>query len=254
MVAATPARVSGNNRAGDRHMRLGAAFCALFLTLLFAPGPRATAAAVSATTVQVGGVSAALLTSGHSRGAIILLAGLDGYIGVGSDGAISRPDNQLVRTRENYAARGFAVLVPDCCVDLAAAVMYMRKYGRVTVVGTSRGTLRAASGIAAGARPDRLVLTSGFLSDASGSENVMQILGSPDALPPTLVVHHRHDECSRTSPMGVKPFADWAGRKVRIVWLDGGISEGDSCRAWAHHGFNGLDGQVVSTVVGFAAR
>jgi hypothetical protein len=236
-------------------MAMRGALCGLVLALLFAPGLNATAAGVSATTVQVGGVSAALLAPVRPHGAIILLAGAVGYIGVGADGAISRPDNQLVRTRKNYAARGFAVLVPDCCVDLAAAVMYMRKYGRVTVVGTSRGTLRAASGLAAGARPDRLVLTSGFLSDASGSsENVMRILGSPAALPPTLVVHHRHDECDRTSPIGVKPFADWGGRKVRVVWLDGGASEGDPYQAWAHHGFNGIDGQVVGVVAGFAAR
>ena len=90
----------------------------------------ATAAEVSASTVQVGGVSAALLRSAHPRGAIILLAGGDGYIGVGADGAIAREGNQLVRTRMAYAARGFAVLVPDCCVDLTAAVAYMGQYGR----------------------------------------------------------------------------------------------------------------------------
>ena len=49
-----------------------------------------------------------------------------GNIGVGADGAIARHGNQLVRTRAAYAARGFAVLVPDCCVDVAAAVQYMQ--------------------------------------------------------------------------------------------------------------------------------
>ncbi len=187
--------------------------------------------------------------------ALVLLAGGDGNIGVGADGSIARQGNQLVRTREAYAARGFAVLVPDCCVDVAAAVQYMEQYGHVTVVGTSRGTQRAARGIAAGARPARLVLTSGFLSDASGDgDNGIRIVGSPDALPPTLVVHHRHDECSKTSPEGIKPFADWAGGRARVVWLDGGESEGDPCEAFAHHGFNGLDGQVVSVVSGFARR
>ncbi|THD42533.1 MAG: alpha/beta hydrolase [Bradyrhizobium sp.] len=215
----------------------------------------AFAAEVSASTVQVGGANVALLTPAHPRGGIVLLAGGDGVIGVGPDGSIARQGNQLVRTREAYAARGFAVLVPDCCVDVAAAVQFMEKFGRVTLVGTSRGTQRAARGIAAGARPSRLVLTSGFLSDASGdSDNVMRIVGSPDALPPTLIVHHRHDECRKTSPDGVKPFADWAGGKARVVWLDGGTSEGDPCEAFAHHGFNGIDGQVVSVVSGFAAR
>jgi hypothetical protein len=176
-------------------------------------------------------------------------------IGVGSDGSIQREGNQLVRTREAYARRGFAVLVPEGNVDVAAAVQMMTQYGKVTLVGTSRGTLRAASGIAAGARPNRLVLTSGFLTDDSGSsENVARILGSPAALPPTLVVHHRHDECDKTSPAGVAPFIAWAQGKARVTWLDGGVSEGNPCEAFAHHGFNGIDGSVVAAVSGFAAR
>ena len=221
------------------------------------PGDRRAEAAggIEQTTVSVGGVNAALLTPPHPHGALVLLAGGDGNIGVGADGAIAREGNQLVRTRMAYAARGFAVLVPDCCVNVAAAVDYMGKFGKVTLVGASRGTQRAARGLAAGARPARLVLTSGFLSDASGDpDNVIAILGSPAALPPTLIVHHRHDECGKTSPEGVPPFLAWAGGRARVVWLDGGASEGNLCDAWAHHGFNGVDAQVVGVVSGFAAR
>jgi hypothetical protein len=217
--------------------------------------PAEAAGGIEQSTVSVGGVEAALLLPPHPRGALVLLAGGNGYIGVGPDGSIAHPGNQLVRTREAYAARGFAVLVPDCCVDVAAAVDYMGKYGKVTLVGTSRGTQRAAHGIAAGARPARLVLTSGFLSDASGDpDNVIAIVGSPAALPPTLIVHHRHDECGKTSPQGVAPFIAWAGGRARIVWLDGGVNEGDACEARAYHGFNGVDGEVVGVVSAFAAR
>ena len=214
-----------------------------------------SAAKIEASTVAVGGVSAALLKGVHPHGSIILLAGGDGQIGVGSDGSISNEGNQLVRTRRAYAARGFAVLVPDCCVDVAAAVEYMRQFGHVTLVGTSRGTQRAAHGIAAGARPDRLVLTSGFLSDESGDhDNAVNTLGSPAALPSTLIVHHKQDGCRLTRPEGVKPFLDWAKGKARAVWLDGGADEGNPCEAFAHHGFNGLDARVVAVVAAFAAR
>lgn len=211
---------------------------------------------ISQTTVNVGGVSAVLLKNAHPKGAIILLAGGDGRIGVGENGAIARPGNQLVRTRGAYAQRGFAVLVPDCCVNVAAAVDYMRAYGHVTLAGTSRGTQRAAHGIAAGARPDRLVLTSGFLSDASGDrDNVIATLGSPDRLPATLIVHHRQDACPVTRPDGVKPFLDWSQGKAHVIWLDGGSVAGNNpCEAFAHHGFYGLDSAVVSAVSGFAAR
>ena len=228
---------------------------AVVLAMMLAPIGTALGAEISVSGISVGGVNAALLMPAKPHGAIILLAGGDGQIGVGSDGSIAKQGNQLVRTRKAYAARGFAVLVPEGDVNVAAAVKVMSKYGPVTLVGTSRGTQRAARGIAAGARPARLVLTSGFLSDASGnSDNVMAILGSPAALPPTLIVHHRHDECKFTAPAGVAPFLAWAKGKARVTWLDGGVSSGNPCEARAHHGFNGIDAAVVSAVASFAAR
>ena len=202
-----------------------------------------------------GGLAVARQTARqHYSTGRILLAGGSGSLGISADGGISQGSgNQLVRTREAYAARGFAVLVPDSGFDLAALVEYMAKIKRpVAVVGTSRGTQRAARGLAAGARPDRLVLTSGFLSNESGdSDNVMNILGSPDALPPTLVVHHHEDGCSKTAPAGVAPFIAWAHGKARVTWLNGGTADGDVCQAQSHHGFAGIDGQVVSVVSGF---
>jgi hypothetical protein len=204
--------------------------------------------------VQAGGVNAVLIRPKAPRASVILLAGGDGALGITGAGEITRGmGNQLVRTRQAYAARGLAVLVPDAGYNLAALVAYMAAIKRpVAVVGTSRGTQRAARGIAAGARPDRLVLTSGFLSDASGDpDNVVAILGSPAALPQTLIVHHRQDGCSKTQPAGVDPFLAWARGKARAVWLSGGSDSGNPCEAQAHHGFAGIDGQVVSVVSGF---
>jgi hypothetical protein len=34
--------------------------------------------------------------------------------------------------------------------------------------------------------------------------------------------------------------------------MDGGMDSGNPCQARAYHGFNGLDGRVVSTVAQFA--
>lgn len=228
-------------------------FAAVMLAAALQTGDAARASSLTVSGISIGWTKAALILPPKPRGAMILLAGGDGDIGVGADGSIAREGNQLVRTRDAYAARGFAVLVPDSGVDVAQAVETMRKYGSVTLVGTSRGTQRAARGIAAGARPNRLVLTSGFLSNASGdTDNVMAILGSASQLPPTLVVHHRHDGCSKTRPEGVDPFLAWAGKRARVVWLDGGSDNGDPCQARSHHGFSGIDGAVVSAVSGFA--
>lgn len=225
---------------------------AVVVTVALAVTP-AVAAGVTVSGVDVGGVKAALLTPANPRGGLVLLAGGDGDIGVGADGGIAKPGNFLVRTREAYANHGFAVLVPDAGVDVAAAVKLMARYGAVTLVGTSRGTQRAAEGLAAGAKPAKLVLTSGLLTQQSGaSRSVAAILGVPTALPPTLVIHHRQDTCRVTLPAGVEPFIAWAGGRAKATWVDGGASVGDPCQARAHHGFNGVESRVVDAIAAFA--
>ena len=166
-------------------------------------------------TVSVGGSRAVLIKPSAPRGSVILMAGGDGNIRAGDHGDIHGMNgNQLVRTRHAHAARGLAVLVADAGTDLTSAVQYMAAIKRpVTVVATSLGTIRAARGIANGARPDALVLTSGFLSQESGvGYNVMSIIGSPSSLPRTLVIHHTQDTCRNTLPSGVAPFLN--GRAV----------------------------------------
>jgi hypothetical protein len=205
-------------------------------------------------TVTVGGSRAVLIRPAAPKASVILLPGGNGAIRAGDHGDIhGLLGNQLVRTRQAYAARGLAVLVADAGTDLKSAVDYMAAIKRpVTVIATSRGTQRAAEGIARGARPDALVLTSGFLSPESGPTiSVMSILGSPSALPRTLVIHHRQDACKFTLPAGVDPFIKWSAGKARVSWLSGGEARGDPCEAFGHHGFNGLDGQVVGLAAGF---
>jgi hypothetical protein len=214
----------------------------------------ANASALADETVTIAGSRAVLIKPNDPRASVILMPGGNGAILAGDEGDIhGLMGNQLVRTRHAYAARGLAVLVVDADTNLDSAVQYMAAIKRpVTVIATSRGTLRAAQGIARGARPDALILTSGFLSPNSGGrENVMSILGSPSALPHTLVIHHRRDGCRATLPAGVEPFINWSDGRARVNWIDGGTNEGDACQAMAYHGFNGLDDRIVSTAASF---
>jgi hypothetical protein len=230
-----------------RHPWIGLLGVAMFVGL-------AGGSAVADETVSIGGSRAVLIKPKAPRASVILMPGGDGRIGVGDHGDVhALAFNQLVRTRQAYAARGLAVLVVDAGTPLDAAVQYMAAIKRpVTVIGTSRGTLRAAEGIARGARPDALVLTSGFLSAESGSgQNVMSILASPASLPRTLVIHHSQDSCRATLPAGVEPFIKWSAGRARVRWVSGGVSEGDACEARAYHGFNGLDGQIVGIAGSF---
>ena len=211
-------------------------------------------AAFADETVQIAESAAVLLHPSSPVASVILMPGGDGSIKPGPNGEInSLIGNQLVRTRNAYLARGLAVLVADAGVDLARAVQFMAHIKEpVTVIATSRGTIRAAVGISRGAKPNALVLTSGFLTRESGSvPNVASILGTPAVLPPTLVIHHRNDACQFTQPAGVAPFILWSAGRARAAWLSGGISLGDPCEARAYHGFNGLDEEVVTLAAGF---
>jgi hypothetical protein len=208
----------------------------------------------AAETVSISGSKAVLLKPAAPVASVILMPGGDGRIAARPGGKIGRlAGNSLVRNRAAFAAKGLAMLVVDADVNLAQAVPFMAKIKRpVTVIGTSRGTLRAAQGIARGARPDALVLTSGFLTNASGSHNnVANILGSPRKMPKTLVIHHRNDGCRVTQPAGVAPFIKWAAGKVRVVWLSGGNTQGNPCKGKSHHGFLGLDSQMVALAAAF---
>jgi hypothetical protein len=196
--------------------------------------------------VKIGSAYGLLNKPTSPQAAVVLIPGGDGRVDVRADGSFGGlRGNQLVRTRQAYLGHGVATLIIDAGVDVAAAVEYMRKIApKVVIAGTSRGTLRAPSGLSA--RPNGLVLTAGFLSD------VRARVGSASALPPTLVVHHRQDGCRKTLPGQVEPFQVWGGSKVKVVWMDGGVNVGDPCQAKAYHGFNGLDGQVVSAIASFA--
>jgi hypothetical protein len=208
------------------------------------------APALADETVSVGGSRTVLIKpKAAPRASVILLPGGDGSIRAGVT-AYRCQATSSAQTAYGRRARG---PVADATTDLSSAVSYMAAIkSPVTVIATSRGTIRAAEGIARGARPNALVLTSGFLSPASGGgSNVMSILGTSASLPHTLVIHHRQDSCRSTLPAGVDPFIKWSAGRARVSWVSGGKEEGDACEALGHHGFNGLDGQIVGLAAGF---
>jgi len=216
---------------------------AVFLVALFVVA--ATSEAQSEQAVQIGSAFALLDKPANPVGSVILVPGGDGQLGVQPDGTFSAlKGNQLVRSRAQYVSHGLAALTIDRGVDVAAAVTYMSKVAKpVVVVATSRGSLRVARALSA--KPAGLVLTASFLDEVRAE------VGNPAALPPTLVIHHRQDDCKKTPPSAVGPFASWGGAKVTVKWFDGGNNVGDPCQARAYHGFNGLDGAVVATVASF---
>ncbi len=239
-----PARFFNTVTDGGDIMKKTALFWALAVSVTTAAPAMAQSA--DRPVAELGGYGVLTMPKGKPRGSIILMAGGDGSLGISPTGEITRlKGNQLIRTRANYAAAGFATLTLDSWGSPASAVTHMKGIARpVVVVGTSRAATRIHSAL--GAQPDGIVITSGML------DHFQSNVGSPSSLPPTLIVHHRKDGCRVTSPALVDPFIAWSAGRARVVWLDGGRDEGDPCQAAGYHGFAGIDGQVVSRVTGFA--
>jgi hypothetical protein len=192
-----------------------------------------------------GGKSLLNKPAGKARVGLVLLTGGDGYIGIDGDGDVAREGNWIVRTRGSYSGRGIATLLLDGGADVGKAIEYMRGIApKVVVVAMSRGSLKVPGSLSY--KPDGVVFASSMLSDVKSS------LGDPSSLPPTLVVHHRQDTCRVTLASDVEPFQAWAGAKARTVWIDGGSSTGNPCRAQAYHGFIGRESAVVGAIASFA--
>ncbi|MEO8485077.1 MAG: alpha/beta hydrolase [Betaproteobacteria bacterium] len=208
-----------------------------------------------------------------AKAAAILFAGGHGGLAIDASGAFAwGAGNFLVRSRALFAERGVSVAVidapsdrqaqpwlggfrqtPEHAADVRAVVAWLRNEIKrpVWLVGTSRGTQSAAATALAGVGADGLVLTSTILVDPRGRP----VLGMPvERLAiPVLVVHHKDDGCA------VTPYAQTSALVARLtgatrkslVTLEGGKDTGDPCEAFAHHGFPGLERDVVDAIVAF---
>jgi pimeloyl-ACP methyl ester carboxylesterase len=204
------------------------------------------------------------------KAAVILLAGGHGGLQMFPSGAMRWGEgNFLVRTRQLFADQGLLVAVvdarsdrqsppylqgfrqtPDHTADIKAVVAWLRESAKVPVwlVGTSRGTQSAAflaTELNSSDGPDGLVLTSTILSDKRGRPVPAMPLGKIKV--PVLVVHHEQDGCASCAFAEVPALMAKLGNAPRseLLPFQGGESKGDPCEAFAYHGFNGLEAEVV---------
>ena len=217
-----------------------------------------------------------VLSPPDAKAVVVLLAGGHGGLQMSPEGAMKwGGGNFLVRAREMFAEQGLIVAVVDApsdrqsppflggfrqtadhAADLKAVIASLRDSAKVPVwlVGTSRGTQSAASVailLAGPEGPDGLVLTSTILSDDKGRPVPAMPL---DRLRiPVLVVHHEEDGCRLCA------FADMPALmakldklpKRQLLTFKGGNSRGDPCEAFAYHGFNGIERDVVRQIAGW---
>ena len=213
------------------------------------------------------------MTPEKPKAAVILLAGGNGRLGISEDGSIGfLGNNFLVRARRLFTDKGLSVAIvdapsdrqgmtlkgfrqtPEHVADIKAVIAWLKQQSSLPVwlVGTSRGTQSAAFvatelSVSQGG-PDGLVLTSTILSD--DRERAVPEMPLERIAVPVLVIHHEQDGC-RLCPFsaisGLMRKLDGAPRKSLITFR-GGENRGDPCEAFAYHGFNGLDKEVVGKI------
>jgi len=213
-----------------------------------------------------------LLSPDNPKSAVILFAGGHGGLQITSNGSFKWGEgNFLVRTRDRFAAQELLVAIvdapsdrqrppylsgfrqtPEHVADIEAVIAWLKQQAKVPVwlVGTSRGTQSAAFVATqlpvADGGPDGLVLTATMLSDNKGRP-VPDMDLNKIAIP-VLVVHHRQDGCKHCAYSELPRLMDKlsASPRKELLTMDGGQNRGDPCEAFAYHGFNGIERDVVA--------
>jgi predicted alpha/beta-hydrolase family hydrolase len=214
-----------------------------------------------------------VLSPQDPKAAVILFAGGHGGLQISPNGSFKWGEgNFLVRTRQLFADQGLLVAVvdapsdrqsppylsgfrqrPEHAADIKAVIAWVREQAKVPVwlVGTSRGTQSAAY-VAAELNgpqgPDGLVLSSTILTDKKGRPVPAMPLSKLHI--PVLVVHHEWDGCKLCPFNDVSTLMEKLDHvsKKQLLSFKGGKNRGDPCEAFAYHGFNGLEHEVVAQI------
>ena len=211
--------------------------------------------------------------------AVVLFPGGDGGLRLTADGALQwGSGNFLVRTRQSFAAQGLKVIVVDApsdrqkppylggfrqtrdhAADIRALIAWVRSQYNVPVwlVGTSRGTQSVAflaSELSDADGPDGIVLTSTIVSDPRSRPVPAMPLSRIRV--PVLVVHHEQDGCALCSYSLVQKMMEQytASPRTELITVTGGRSMGDPCEAYAYHGYDGIEADVVSRIASWIGR
>ncbi|MEO6017220.1 MAG: alpha/beta hydrolase [Polaromonas sp.] len=215
-----------------------------------------------------------VLTPPEPKAVAILFAGGQGGLLLGASGDMQYgKGNFLIRARQLFVDQGLQVVIvdtpsdrqsppylggfrqtPEHLADIKAVMAWTRAQNGLPVwlVGTSRGTQSAAAIAVAtssdkAAGPDGLVLTSTILTEERGNRSVPDMALDTLAIP-VLVVHHEQDGCKNCAFSNVPAMMNklTAAPRKQLLAFRGGSSRGDPCEAFAYHGYNGLEADVVA--------
>lgn len=201
---------------------------------------------------------------------VVLYSGGGGGYGKIGDNGWPGSQNFLIRSAKIFASHPFnAVLVgratdvPD--LDGSARTsenhnqdnqaifrtIKLKSAAPIWLVGTSMGTISAT---AAAIRNDGSNIAGIVLTSSVTSYSVKGAVPTQDLEKiklPVLVVHHQRDACKICAPHEAKSITDRMKNAPikKTVFVDGGFGpSGNPCQAMHHHGFIGMEKEVVDLI------
>lgn len=158
-----------------------------------------------------------------------------------------KPIDFLMRNKSRFDNAGFKTAIGKSGREIGGLARSAQRNGQdVYIVAMSIGVLKSAHALGRGAMANAAVFFSGNYDRAKSS------IGSPDNLPPTLLIHHRKDACPGTTPKNVEPFKAWSSGKVQnIVWIVSTGKKSQPCGPVGAHGFFRKDNQPIDAAIQF---
>ncbi|MDI4236746.1 alpha/beta fold hydrolase [Bradyrhizobium sp. Arg237L] len=201
--------------------------------------------------------------------AIVMLPGGGGNIGIESNGDVRHGDNFVVRSRELWVQRGYAVVIPDTTAhanlrrdrstpEYGRIVVELADFARsqagvpVFLLGTSQGSIAAVNGAAhaPGGDVSGLVLTESVSRMGKSGETVFS--AEPENVRvPVLIVANRSDRCNVAAPGDAPRIAAAMSHspEVQVRFVSGGISRSRrACGSLSPHGYYGIETRVVDLI------
>lgn len=256
------------NRAERFTMRL--LLCLFFFIFIPAPAFPGESGLVMVETRPGVTVQVYLKKRSNARATLALLPGGSGEISMKH--GLPAANDFLIKSRDYFSANGFNVAIigppsdmnklefdfrigPEHIEDIRRVVAYLKKDSTLPVwlVGTSRGTLSAASAAIAFGNQELagIVLTASITS--SNGKYVVPALRLDEIRIPVFVLHHKEDACSICKPddaaLILQGLTNAPIKKLLLVKGGGPPSEdGDECNARHWHGFIGMEKEAADII------
>jgi pimeloyl-ACP methyl ester carboxylesterase len=248
---------------------------AIFATTvaLIAASDAGAGAVVQEVSYSGGSERVLFLDPGKPKATVILLVGGDGAIKLASDGAVGDGGNFLAHTREHWATKGIAVVLPDIphgigtllgrrqnagyAAAVAALVDFAKSRNPVPVflVGHSQGTngvVSAASRLPSGTVAG-IVLASSIIEPENKPDMHETVFDAnlSAITAPVLILADEGDSCPLSAPREAPRIqaALTHAVAVKIVTVSGDkAGPGGPCDSDSGHGFYGVENSTVNKI------